>query len=87
MHIPAAPSAQLEIMPFTVALQEEQTVSHDYDHERWLYVPCEYAEYRYILGTKGKNPLICIGVNPSTARPGELDNTLKSVSKSEAKRS
>ncbi len=81
MHIPSAPSAQLEIMPFTAALQEEQTVPHDYDHEQWLYVPCKYAEYRYILGTKGKNPLICIGVNPSTARPGELDNTLKSVSR------
>lgn len=81
MHIPAAPSAQLEIMPFAAAIQEEQTVSHDYDHERWLYVPCKYAEYRYILGTKGQKPLICIGVNPSTARPGELDNTLKSVNR------
>ncbi len=81
MHVPAAPSAQLEIMPFTEALQEEQTVLHHYDHEQWLYVPCKYAEYRYILGTKGKTPLICIGVNPSTARPGDLDNTLKSVSR------
>ncbi|MFR6424354.1 MAG: DUF1643 domain-containing protein, partial [Oscillospiraceae bacterium] len=26
-----------------------------------------------------KNPLICIGINPSTAQPGDLDNTLKSV--------
>ena len=31
------------------------------------------------MGTKGKNPLICIGINPSTARPDALDNTLKSV--------
>ena len=81
MHIPAAPSAQLDIMTFADALQEEQTVPHDYDHEAWLYVPCQYAEYRYILGTKGARPLICIGVNPSTARPGDLDNTLKSVSR------
>ncbi len=36
-------------------------------------------EYRYIFGTKGKNPLICIGINPSTAKPMDLDNTLKSV--------
>ena len=28
---------------------------------------------------KGKKPLICIGINPSTARPDALDNTLKSV--------
>ena len=31
------------------------------------------------MGTRGKNPLICIGVNPSTAKPDALDNTLKSV--------
>jgi hypothetical protein len=31
------------------------------------------------LGTRGKNPLICIGINPSTAEPDNLDNTLKSV--------
>ena len=37
------------------------------------------GEYRYLLGTKGANPLICIGINPSTAAPGDLDNTLKSV--------
>ncbi len=79
MHIPAAPSAELEILTFSAALEEEQQTAHDYDHEQWLYVPCTYAEYRYILGTKGKKPLICIGVNPSTARPGDLDNTLKSV--------
>ena len=27
----------------------------------------------------GQNPLICIGINPSTAEPDNLDNTLKSV--------
>ena len=31
------------------------------------------------MGTRGKKPLICIGINPSTAAPGDLDNTLKSV--------
>ena len=30
-------------------------------------------------GTRGQKPLICIGINPSTARPGDLDPTLKSV--------
>ena len=47
--------------------------------QQWLFVPNEYTEYRYILGTRGKKPLICIGINPSTARPGDLDPTLKSV--------
>ena len=42
-------------------------------------MPDHYLEYRYILGTKGKKPLICIGINPSTAEPDNLDNTLKSV--------
>jgi hypothetical protein len=42
-------------------------------------VPDFYSEYRYILGTRGTKPLICIGINPSTAAPDDLDNTLKSV--------
>ena len=46
---------------------------------KWLYVPNFYSEYRYILGTKGEKPLICVGINPSTAAPDDLDNTLKSV--------
>ena len=50
-----------------------------YDKSRWLYVPDFYSEYRYILGTRGEKPLICIGINPSTAAPDDLDNTLKSV--------
>lgn len=50
-----------------------------YDRDKWLYVPDYYSEYRYILGTRGKNPLIAIGINPSTAAPDSLDNTLKSV--------
>ena len=42
-------------------------------------MPDHYSEYRYILGTRGKHPLICIGINPSTAAPDKLDNTLKSA--------
>ncbi len=30
-------------------------------------------------GPEGKSPLICMGINPSTAIPDRLDNTLKSV--------
>ena len=44
-------------------------------------MPDFYTEYRYILGTRGENPLICIGINPSTAAPDALDNTLKSVAR------
>lgn len=79
MHIPSAVSQKIELLTFSKALSEEQSVQHEYNAERWLYVPCRYSEYRYILGTRGKNTLICIGINPSTAEPDNLDNTLKSV--------
>ncbi len=79
MHIPTCETNQIDVLLFDEALQNEQTTPHEYDANKWLYVPCHYSEYRYILGTKGVNPLICIGINPSTAAPDDLDNTLKSV--------
>ncbi|MCD8116698.1 MAG: DUF1643 domain-containing protein [Oscillospiraceae bacterium] len=78
MHIPSAATSELELLGFREAL-ERSGKSGGYDPERWLYVPDFYTEYRYILGTRGTNPLICIGINPSTAAPDDLDNTLKSV--------
>lgn len=51
----------------------------DYDREQWLYVPDHYEDFRYLLGTRGERPLLCIGINPSTAEPDNLDPTLKSV--------
>ena len=79
MHIPSVTTDKLELVTFQQALQAANTPSRDYDIEKWLYAPNFYSEYRYILGTRGKDPLICIGINPSTAQPGDLDNTLKSV--------
>lgn len=78
-HIPKSTTAEVELVDFGSALSAAQLPQDDYDVNRWLYVPPFYSEYRYILGTKGKKPLICIGINPSTARPDDLDNTLKSV--------
>lgn len=78
MHIPSSTTKEIEVLTFEQALQG-RTDGKDYDTEKWLYVPDFYSEYRYILGTKGTNPLICIGINPSTAKPDDLDNTLKSV--------
>ena len=78
-HIPKGATAELELLTFQDALAAANTPSPDYDIEKWLYAPNFYSEYRYILGTRGKNPLICIGINPSTAEPDNLDNTLKSV--------
>ena len=79
MHIPGTTTDQLELVTFQQALEAANTPNEAYDIEKWLYAPNFYSEYRYILGTRGKNPLICIGINPSTAQPGDLDNTLKSV--------
>ena len=79
MHIPKQETALLELVTFQQALEAANTPSPDYDIQKWLYAPNFYSEYRYILGTRGENPLICIGINPSTAEPDNLDNTLKSV--------
>lgn len=80
MHIPSvAKTSELSIYSFDEALQQALKPSDSYDINKWLYVPNIYSEYRYILGTRGENPLICIGINPSTAEPDNLDNTLKSV--------
>ena len=79
MHIPNGTTAELELVTFQDALAAANTPSPDYDIEKWLFAPNFYSEYRYILGTRGTKPLICIGINPSTAQPGALDNTLKSV--------
>ncbi len=79
MHIPNGTTAELELVSFREALEAANRPTPEYDVARWLYVPNFYTEYRYILGTKGANPLICVGINPSTAEPDHLDNTLKSV--------
>ena len=77
MHIPKCDTTNVSVLTFQNALigSEEK----NYDADKWIYVPDFYSEYRYILGTKGENPLICIGINPSTAEPDHLDNTLASV--------
>lgn len=79
MHIPSGATSDLPVIPFQQALEQAHTPSPDYDVQQWLYVPNIYSEYRYILGTRGTKPLICVGLNPSTAAPNDLDNTLKSV--------
>lgn len=79
MHIPKSTTAEAGIELFDQALQQALLPSDEYDVERWLCVPNKYSEYRYILGTRGTHPLICVGINPSTAVPDDLDNTLKSV--------
>lgn len=79
MHIPTCETGEIEIADFAPALEQALAPAADYDVQKWLFVPNKYDEYRYILGTRGENPLICYGINPSTAAPDALDNTLKSA--------
>ena len=79
MHIPQTTTDALALLRFAPALEAALRPSPDYDVNRWLYVPNTYSEYRYILGTRGRRPLICMGINPSTAAPDHLDPTLQSV--------
>ena len=78
-HIPSGTTADLALCRFDQALSDALRPSPDYDVDRWLYVPNVYSEYRYILGTRGGRPLICVGINPSTAAPDHLDPTLQSA--------
>ena len=79
-HIPSSDTHSLELLRFSDALKQYSAPhARTYDPEKWLYIPDYYTEYRYILGTRGERPLIAIGINPSTAEPDHLDNTLKSV--------
>ena len=71
MHIPTIPTEKMEILSFADAMARSGQ-SGGYDPQQWLYVPDFYTEYRYILATRGENPLICVGINPSTAEPGNL---------------
>ena len=77
MHIPKCNTSEIPVLSFQEALITRDEIS--YDPNRWIYIPNFYSEYRYVLGTKGKKPLICIGINPSTAAPDRLDRTLQSV--------
>jgi hypothetical protein len=45
----------------------------------WFYENDQNNKIRYILGEDGDNPLFCIGINPSTAEPNNLDHTVKKV--------
>ena len=76
MHI-----LEKQIDEFVIPFQNPDSCAPnlDFDSKRWIYIPPVYSACRYILGTVGSRSLITIGINPSTASPNNLDNTLKSV--------
>lgn len=44
---------------------------------QWIYEHTADGSARFALGTVGESPLICFGINPSTAVPGAPDPTIK----------
>lgn len=50
------------------------------NEKEWVYANSDDDNFRYTLGEVGKRNLICVGINPSTAKPNDLDNTLRKVS-------
>jgi hypothetical protein len=51
------------------------------DEQNWIYRASDDGKNRYILGIAGERPLICFGINPSTAEPGNTDPTIRSVTR------
>ncbi len=45
----------------------------------WLYSTSIDNKECFLLGEAGDNPLICVGVNPGTSEPDNLDETLIQV--------
>lgn len=45
----------------------------------WILEESANGDARYVLGEVGSNPLVVFGLNPSTARPNDLNPTLKRV--------
>lgn len=48
---------------------------------KWIYDKKPDNSSRYTLGVQADEMLMCFGINPSTAVPNDLDNTLKSVAR------
>lgn len=48
---------------------------------QWIWEKTADNSSRFVLGIAGQNPLVCFGINPSTAVPNALDPTVTRVSK------
>jgi hypothetical protein len=45
----------------------------------WIYENTKNNSARFVLGERGERPLICFGINSSTAKPEKLDRTVRRV--------
>lgn len=51
-----------------------------FNNKPWIYHHDEPLS-RYSLGQEGARPFVCFGINPSTAKPNDLDPTVASVAR------
>lgn len=58
---------------------------NDIGENMWVYENTGDNKARFVLGEPGGKTLVCIGVNPSTAEPNNLDPTLRNVKTISAK--
>jgi hypothetical protein len=58
---------------------QKQLYYNEKSGEHWLYMTNGDNTSRYILGTIGEKPLLCFGINSSTATPEKLDPTVNRV--------
>lgn len=54
---------------------------YDVGQQQWVWERTSDGSARFVLGTVGLNPLVCFGINPSTAVPNALDRTVARVSR------
>lgn len=47
--------------------------------KKWIFQKDQAHTRRYSLGIDGEKMLICCGINPNTARPNKLNNTVRRV--------
>ena len=67
-HVPTVDIRRLGDIRFDTQLERALRPSPDYDVSQWLFVPNQYTEYRYILGTRGQQPLNSLGTLKSVER-------------------
>ena len=57
----------------------KEVKTEKYDKKVWLYEQSGDKVERFVLGERGSNPIICFGINPSTASPNDPDKTMEVV--------
>jgi len=68
-------------MPGVQTVTGDKEITSGGQRKEWIYEHTGDDLARFVLGVVGADPLICFGINSSTASPNNLDPTLKRVEK------